>query len=213
MRPPRARRWSGRRGSTDGSCRPAASTARARPGPPRLRAGPQRADRQLQKVDHAGRREQRHGPRARLEADARARRVRLRKLARAGPAGPYHTDRCLYRFRFILDYSGGQTTNFGAHAFDIAQWALGTDATGADRIRRPGVRVSAQGEPVHHGHQGPFPRPLCQRRGAGLREPAPGSSASASRAPRAGSSWATSSRARPSRWPPPRSVPARSTCR
>ncbi len=28
--------------------------------------------------------------------------------------GPYHADRCLYKFRFILDYSGGQTTNFGA---------------------------------------------------------------------------------------------------
>ena len=32
------------------------------------------------------------------------------------PDAPYHVDRCLYRFRFILDYSGGQTTNFGATA-------------------------------------------------------------------------------------------------
>ncbi|MHC4565130.1 MAG: gfo/Idh/MocA family oxidoreductase, partial [Planctomycetota bacterium] len=29
-----------------------------------------------------------------------------------------------------LDYSGGQTTNLGAHAIDIAQWANGTDGTG-----------------------------------------------------------------------------------
>jgi hypothetical protein len=46
------------------------------------------------------------------------------------PDAPYHIDRCLYRFRFILDYSGGQATNTGAHSLDIVQWALGTDATG-----------------------------------------------------------------------------------
>jgi predicted dehydrogenase len=46
------------------------------------------------------------------------------------PAAPYHKDRCFYRFRFILDYSGGQVTNFGAHSLDIAQWALGADDTG-----------------------------------------------------------------------------------
>jgi hypothetical protein len=45
------------------------------------------------------------------------------------PAAPYHEDRCLYRFRFILDYSGGQTTNFGAHSNDIAQWGSGHDQT------------------------------------------------------------------------------------
>jgi predicted dehydrogenase len=41
------------------------------------------------------------------------------------PAAPYHIDRCLYRFRFLLDYSGGQTTNFGAHSNDLAQWGTG----------------------------------------------------------------------------------------
>jgi hypothetical protein len=46
------------------------------------------------------------------------------------PAAPYHVDRCLYRFRFLLDYSGGQMTNFGAHSNDIAQWGNGTDRTG-----------------------------------------------------------------------------------
>ena len=46
------------------------------------------------------------------------------------PSAPYHEDRCLYRFRFILDYSGGQTTNIGAHSFGLVQWALGTDDTG-----------------------------------------------------------------------------------
>jgi len=46
------------------------------------------------------------------------------------PKAPYHAGRCLYRFRFNLDYSGGQTTNFGAHSNDIAQWGLGMDHTG-----------------------------------------------------------------------------------
>lgn len=46
------------------------------------------------------------------------------------PKVPYHQDRCFYRFRFNRDYSGGQTTNFGAHSNDIAQWGLGMDQTG-----------------------------------------------------------------------------------
>ena len=45
------------------------------------------------------------------------------------PKAPYHKDRCLYRFRFIRDYSGGQTTNFGCHSNDVVQWAMGTDDT------------------------------------------------------------------------------------
>ena len=46
------------------------------------------------------------------------------------PMVPYHQDRCLYRFRFNLDYSGGQMTNFGAHSNDMAQWGNGTSLTG-----------------------------------------------------------------------------------
>ncbi len=46
------------------------------------------------------------------------------------PEAPYHKDRCLYRFRFNYDYSGGQVTNFGAHSNDMAQWALGADDSG-----------------------------------------------------------------------------------
>ncbi|MDY0167458.1 MAG: Gfo/Idh/MocA family oxidoreductase [Thermoguttaceae bacterium] len=47
----------------------------------------------------------------------------------SAPEAPYHKDRCLFRFRYILDYSNGQTANFGAHTNDIAQWGLGTDLT------------------------------------------------------------------------------------
>jgi len=46
------------------------------------------------------------------------------------PDAPYHADRCLYKFRFISDYSGGQTTNFGAHSLDLAQLGHGSDLTG-----------------------------------------------------------------------------------
>jgi predicted dehydrogenase len=54
------------------------------------------------------------------------------------PRVPYHKDRCFYRFRFNLDYSGGQTTNFGAHSNDLAQWALDADRTGPVEIEDTG---------------------------------------------------------------------------
>jgi len=58
-----------------------------------------------------------------------------------GPAqwAPYTEQRCHYQFRFILDYSGGQVTNWGAHHLDIAQWGLGMDDSGP-------VEVTGDGE-------------------------------------------------------------------
>ena len=50
------------------------------------------------------------------------------------PMRPYHTDRCLYRFRFHYDYSGGQVTNFGAHCIDMAQWGMGRDGQAASEV-------------------------------------------------------------------------------
>ena len=44
------------------------------------------------------------------------------------PKVPYNRNRCLYRFRWFPDYSGGQLTNFGTHHLDIIQWGLGQDA-------------------------------------------------------------------------------------
>ncbi len=43
------------------------------------------------------------------------------------PRVPYNQNRCLYRFRWFYDYSGGQVTNFGAHYLDFTHWALGHD--------------------------------------------------------------------------------------
>ncbi|HPC95612.1 MAG TPA: Gfo/Idh/MocA family oxidoreductase [Sedimentisphaerales bacterium] len=64
-----------------------------------------------------------------------------------GPApwAPYHKDRCLYTFRFGADYSGGQTTNLGAHGIDIVQWANGTDDTGPVEIEDLGGEFPTDG--------------------------------------------------------------------
>lgn len=58
-----------------------------------------------------------------------------------GPApwAPYTSQRCHYTFRFIRDYSGGQITNWGAHHFDIVQWALGMDDSGPVEIEGKGI--------------------------------------------------------------------------
>ena len=49
-----------------------------------------------------------------------------------GPApwAPYTANRCHWNFRWILDYSGGQLTDMGAHDIDIAHWGMGADRTG-----------------------------------------------------------------------------------
>lgn len=75
-----------------------------------------------------------------------------------GPAPwePYTTQRCHYQFRFILDYSGGQMTNWGAHYLDIAQWGKGADDTGPVEIvgtgdfPKTGLFTTAQNEDIEY---------------------------------------------------------------
>ncbi len=62
------------------------------------------------------------------------------------PKAPYHKDRCLYKFRFISDYSGGQTTNFGHHAIGVAMWALGLDESGPAEIWNMGAEWPLPGD-------------------------------------------------------------------
>lgn len=54
-----------------------------------------------------------------------------------GPApwAPYCPARCHVNFRWILDYSGGQVTDWGGHHPDIAQWGMDTENTGPVEIK------------------------------------------------------------------------------
>ncbi len=54
------------------------------------------------------------------------------------PQAPYTEQRCHWNFRWILDYSGGQVTDWGAHHIDIAQWGMGTDDTGPIEVEGTG---------------------------------------------------------------------------
>lgn len=58
-----------------------------------------------------------------------------------GPApwAPYTEQRCHWNFRWILDYSGGQVTDWGAHHIDIAHWGMNCDDTGPEEVVGHGV--------------------------------------------------------------------------
>jgi predicted dehydrogenase len=62
------------------------------------------------------------------------------------PKVPYHKDRCFYRFRFITDYSGGQTTNFGCHSNNIAHWGMGMETSGPVEIEDLGAEYPLKGD-------------------------------------------------------------------
>ncbi|MBD3266723.1 hypothetical protein GF373_08645 [bacterium] len=57
-----------------------------------------------------------------------------------GPAEmkPYNPNWGIYQFRWSWDYSGGQTTNWGAHSMDIIQWFL--EPKGPSRVSSIGGR-------------------------------------------------------------------------
>ena len=58
-----------------------------------------------------------------------------------GPApwAPYTKDRIHWNFRWILDYSGGQLTDWGAHLLDGAQWGNDSEYTGPVEVEGKGV--------------------------------------------------------------------------
>lgn len=51
------------------------------------------------------------------------------------PDAPYCPARTHVNFRWVLDYSGGQLTDWGGHHPDIAQWGMDTERTGPVRIQ------------------------------------------------------------------------------
>jgi predicted dehydrogenase len=83
-----------------------------------------------------------------------------------GPAPwrPYNSELCPMNYpgfpnwRGYRDYAGGSFSDFGAHHFDIAQWALGMDGSGPVEIIPPDGKdvtrmtfLYANGLPMHHG--------------------------------------------------------------
>jgi len=50
------------------------------------------------------------------------------------PQAPYCPARCHVNWRWVLDYSGGQVTDWGGHHPDIAQWGMDTESTGPVEI-------------------------------------------------------------------------------
>jgi predicted dehydrogenase len=54
------------------------------------------------------------------------------------PQVPYCKQRHDFDFRWWLEYSGGQVTDWGVHHMDIAIWALGVDKTGPAELEGAG---------------------------------------------------------------------------
>jgi predicted dehydrogenase len=62
----------------------------------------------------------------------------------SAPKVPYRGI-CHWNWRWILDYSGGQLTDWAGHHIDIAHWGLGLDRTGPIEVSGEGV-YPASGE-------------------------------------------------------------------
>jgi len=70
------------------------------------------------------------------------------------PFAPYAPGRCHFNFRWIMDYGEGYISDWGAHYYDIGQWANGTDDTGP-------VSVEGRAEFPRTGlYDGPFDHDL-----------------------------------------------------
>lgn len=60
----------------------------------------------------------------------------------SAPKVPYRGV-CHWNWRWILDYSGGQLTDWAGHHIDIAHWGLGLDRTGPIEVTGQGVYPGA----------------------------------------------------------------------
>ncbi|HKJ79555.1 MAG TPA: Gfo/Idh/MocA family oxidoreductase [Prolixibacteraceae bacterium] len=64
------------------------------------------------------------------------------------PEVPYRPCASHVNFRWVLDYSGGQLTDWGGHHPDIAQWGMQTQYSGPVRIQNP--RSKWSNHPVYN---------------------------------------------------------------
>ncbi len=64
------------------------------------------------------------------------------------PEAPFCPARVGVNFRWVLDYSGGQLTDWGGHHPDIAQWGMGTETSGPVAIKN--ARGSFADGPVYN---------------------------------------------------------------
>jgi len=55
------------------------------------------------------------------------------------PEAPYTKERVHWNWRWILDYSGGQLTDWVGHHGDIANWGMGTEDTGPISVEGRGI--------------------------------------------------------------------------
>jgi predicted dehydrogenase len=55
------------------------------------------------------------------------------------PRAAYTEKRCHWNFRWNMDYSGGQVTDWGGHHIDIAHWGMGCDETGPVKVAGRGI--------------------------------------------------------------------------
>ena len=55
------------------------------------------------------------------------------------PYCDFGSGNCHYQWRWIMDYSGGQLTDWAGHHIDIAHWGLGLERTGPVEIEGRGV--------------------------------------------------------------------------
>ncbi|MFP6584775.1 MAG: Gfo/Idh/MocA family oxidoreductase [Candidatus Hydrogenedentota bacterium] len=63
------------------------------------------------------------------------------------PKAPYSPARTHVNWRWVLDYSGGQLTDWGGHHPDIAQWGMGTEDTGPIAVRN--ARATYADHPIY----------------------------------------------------------------
>ena len=61
------------------------------------------------------------------------------------PEAPYTPARCHFIFRWILDYSPGYITDWGAHFIDVAQWGNNSDDTAPVSVKASEVKFRDKG--------------------------------------------------------------------